>query len=82
MSNLNDTLFGPLNQNYCLWFYILSVFGFVFLVLFLVPAIYMGIIKRKGSDYYVSVFGIAVIYAISYFQNRLLHTMCVNSIKV
>jgi hypothetical protein len=28
-----DALFGPLNKKYCLWFYFLSVFGFVFLII-------------------------------------------------
>ncbi len=82
MDNINDALFGPLSRDYCLWFYILSLFGFVALVLYIIPAIYMGIIKRKGFDYYLSVIGISVVYAIAYLQNRLLHTMCLNSVKI
>lgn len=82
MDDINDALFGPLSRDYCLWFYILSLFGFIALVLYIIPAIYLGIVKRKGFDYYLSVIGIAVVYAIAYLQNRLLHTMCLNSVKV
>lgn len=82
MDDINDALFGPLSRDYCLWFYILSLFGFIALVLYIIPAIYFGIVKRKGFDYYLSVIGISVVYAIAYLQNRLLHTMCLNSVKV
>lgn len=77
MADMMDTLFGPLPRDYCLWFYFLSIFGFVWLVLFSVVALVIGITKKRGMDYYMGVFGVAIGYAIFYFQNRLLHSMCV-----
>ena len=81
MNDISQSLFGPLTREYCIWFYFLSLFGFIALVLFLVPAIFFGISKRKGAEYYISIFGISVIYVVAYFQNRLLYTMCSSSVK-
>jgi hypothetical protein len=81
LNNINDTLFGSIGRDYCLWFYFLSLFAFIALVIYLIPAIYLGITQRKGADYYFSVFGISVVYGVAYLQNRILHTMCLNSIR-
>ena len=77
MADMLDTLFGPLDIQYCLYFYFLSIFGFVLLIVFLVPAIFYGLTKRKGIEYYIQIIGISLGYVIFYFQNRLLHSMCV-----
>jgi hypothetical protein len=77
MAELLDTLFGPLDVQYCLYFYFLSIFGFVLLVLFIVPAVFYGLKNRKGLDYYLQIFGLSLGYLVFYFQNRLLHSMCV-----
>lgn len=79
MSDVMDYLYGPLSKDYCIYFYILSILGFVLLILFLIPAIFMGIMKRKGVDYYFTILGVSFGYAIFYFQNRLLHSMCVGT---
>jgi hypothetical protein len=76
------TLFGPLGRDYCIWFYFLSILGFVAFLLFAIPAIIIGIQKRSGLQYYFSVFFVSSLYLITYFQNRLLHTMCLSSIKI
>ncbi len=70
-------LYGPLGKEYCIWFYILSVFGFISLVMFVIPALYIGITKNKGFEYYLAIMMASVVYAIVYFQNRLLYSMCV-----
>jgi hypothetical protein len=75
-NNMMDYLFGPLGEEYCVWFYILSVFGFVYLVLFLIPAIYYGITRKKTGMYWLNVLAVSIGYFIFYFQNRLLSTMC------
>jgi len=77
--NYIDTLFGPLSKQYCIYFYFLSIFGFILLAVFIVSSIFVGLSKRKGLDYYMQVVGIALGYAIFYFQNRLLHSMCVGT---
>jgi hypothetical protein len=75
-----DALFGPLNKKYCLWFYILSIIGFAFLIIALVLTLYIGISKRKGIDFYIQMIVGSLAYAIFYFQNRLLYSMCVSAI--
>jgi hypothetical protein len=77
--NYIDTLFGPLSKQYCVYFYFLSIFGFILLAVFIISSIFVGLSKRKGLDYYMQVVGIALGYAIFYFQNRLLHSMCVGT---
>jgi hypothetical protein len=77
--NYVDTLFGPLSKQYCVYFYFLSIFGFILLAVFIISSIFVGLSKRKGLDYYMQVVGIALGYAIFYFQNRLLHSMCVGT---
>jgi hypothetical protein len=77
MGDLVDTLFGPLGSEYCIYFYFLSIFGFFMLATYLLSSLFYGISKRKGLGFYVNVLAIAVGYAIFYFQNRLLHSMCV-----
>lgn len=77
--NFVDTLFGPLSKQYCVYFYFLSIFGFILLAIFVVSSILVGLSKRRGIDYYMQVVGIALGYAIFYFQNRLLHSMCVGT---
>jgi hypothetical protein len=76
MAGIVDNLFGPLSRDYCLWFYFLSILGFIWFVFYAISAIYLGIVKRKGSDYWMASFSIAIAYFIFYFQNRLLHSMC------
>lgn len=77
MADTMEYLFGPLNEEYCIWFYALSIFGFVYLVLFIIPAIFIGITSKKTSFmYWFNVLAISLGYFIFYFQNRLLHTMC------
>lgn len=76
-NNLMDTLFGPLNREYCIYFYYLSVIGLILLTMVLASTLMVGISKRKGIDFYLSMLSIAVGYFIFYFQNRLLHSMCI-----
>jgi hypothetical protein len=47
MANLNDQLFGPLSKKYCIYFYYLSVIGFILLLLVLVSSIYIAVTMKK-----------------------------------
>jgi len=76
-------LFSPINDNdYCLWFYYLSVFGFIFLVILLLSALANLFFNKKKtkSGYYFALFIVMLSYGVFYFQNRLLYSMCVKSI--
>lgn len=75
-----QNLFGPLSKEYCLYFYFLSIIGMILLILVVLSALFIGITKRKGLDFYVQMMSAAIAYAIFYFQNRLLHSMCVGSV--
>ena len=75
-----QNLFGPLSKQYCLYFYILSIIGMVFLVMIVISTLFIGITKRKGMDFYLAMLSGALAYGIFYFQNRLLHSMCVGAI--
>jgi hypothetical protein len=79
MDNLLESFFGPLNKDYCLYFYILSVVGFILLTMMLATTLMVGITKRKGIDFYLQMFSIALGYGVFYFQNRLLYSMCVGN---
>ena len=74
-------LFTPLSHEFCLWFYYLSVIGFFFLFISIVSMLWIGITKRKDSSFYVQMVLVGLGYFIFYFQNRLLYSMCVNSLK-
>lgn len=79
MDNLLESFFGPLNKDYCLYFYILSIVGFILLTMMLATTLMVGITKRKGIDFYLQSVSVAIAYGIFYFQNRLLYSMCVGN---
>ena len=74
-----DSLFGPLNKNYCFYFYILSVFGLISLVLLVITTLFIGVSTKKTGSFYMQMLSVAVIYGMMYLQNRLLFNMCNNS---
>ena len=71
-----DNLFSPLEKDYCQFFYYLSVLGFIFMAIVLLSALFNGITKGKGMQFYLKMLSLALGYGIFYFQNRLLYTMC------
>lgn len=81
MADIMETLFGPLDRKFCDYFWLLSVLGFVLLAVLLISSLLVGISKNKGIDFYFQTISIALGYAIFYFQNRLLHSMCSGSMN-
>jgi hypothetical protein len=79
MDHFLQSLFGPLSKDYCLYFYILSMVGFFLLVLLCITTLMVGISQRQGIGFYLQMLTGGIAYAIFYFQNRLLHSMCVGS---
>ena len=78
MNDLFELFFGPLDQKFCDYFLFLSMVGFILLATLLLSTIGVGLYKKKSVDFYLSALAVAVGYAIFYFQNRLLYTMCNN----
>lgn len=80
MDNFLQTIFGPLGKDYCLYFYFLSMLGFFLLAMLVITSLMVGISQRKGMDFYYQMLTVGFAYGILYFQNRLLHSMCVGSV--
>jgi hypothetical protein len=78
MPELYELFFGPLDKKYCDYFLLLSMIGFILLSTLLLTTLGLGLYKGKSFDFYFSALAVALGYAIFYFQNRLLYTMCLN----
>jgi len=82
MSGLLDNLFGPLGKEYCIYFYALSIIFFVTFATTLFSIIMVVVRKPNTIDrkfIFKSVL-ITLYTLIPYLVNRLLYTMCANSI--
>ena len=73
--------FGPLSQEYCAYFYLLSVLCGVLFVISIIGIIYAIISspKKVDSHFLVTSMTLSLNVFFMYFVNRLLNTMCVNS---
>ena len=71
-----DTLFGPVSKKYCSLFYVFSIICFLFYIIAVFASITYGVKHSKGPMFYLTTFIITSIYAIGYFKNRLLFSMC------
>ena len=82
-SSTLDYLYGPLSQKYCMYFYALSVIGFLLLMSVVIFTVYSGLTAGKKLSYgfFMSMLMTAFVYGIFYFQNRLLYTMCAGTLK-
>jgi hypothetical protein len=78
MPELFELFFGPLEKKFCDYFLLLSIIGFILLVTLLLSTISVGLYNRKSASFYMGALAVAMGYAIFYFQNRLLYTMCMN----
>ena len=80
MNHNISTIFSPLDKDFCMYFYYLSVFGFALLIFTLLSAILVTILKKKSFDFVLQMILLSLGYFIFYFQNRLLYSMCVKSL--
>lgn len=80
-SSTLDYIYGPISQKYCLYFYILSVIGFILLLFVVIATVYQGFTKKHPMSFYLSMIMLAVLYAMFYLQNRLLYNMCIGTLK-
>ena len=73
MNNLEQTFFSPLSKEYCAYFYYLTVFAFIFLVLAIGQALY-AVVEGDVNVFsaILALFGPFLLY----FNNRLLYSMC------
>jgi len=76
MASTEQSIFGHLGSEYCIYFYYLSIFGFALMIMTVVSYVWIGIAKKLGFRHYLQMVSAALVYFIFYFQNRLLYTMC------
>ena len=82
MPGFMDNYFGSLNKDACIYFYILSIiFAFVFFMA-IISVVTFGIKNYKKLDFMFLMNSTFLLFNtfLAYFVNRLLHTMCVNSV--
>jgi hypothetical protein len=82
MSNFVNTYFGPLSKDWCIYFLILSMFFLFVFVTGAISATLLGLKNYKKLDFMLVLHAIALLgnSLLAYFVNRLLYTMCMNSI--
>ena len=80
MQGIANDLFGPLHKDYCKWFYYLAVIYFILCVIAVLTAVWMAVSSKHSKVFYLNTSMMIFGYGIFYFQNRLLHSMCVNSL--
>ena len=83
MSDLMNNLFGPLGKGYCIYFYALSI---IFLITFATTffSIIMVVVQKPKTidSKFLFKSALIVLYTlIPYLVNRLLYTMCINSVN-
>lgn len=80
MSELMNTLFGPLGGDQCNFFYFIMIFMFALFVMVIVSGFSLGITRGRNSMWYVSVIGASITYFVLYYISRLLYSMCSKSL--
>jgi hypothetical protein len=82
MSNFMNTYFGPLNKDWCVYFQILSMLFLFIFVTSAIMGVVLGVKNFKSLNFMMVLHVISLLgnTLLAYFVNRLLHTMCLNSI--
>ena len=83
MSDFMSNYFGPLSKEYCMYFYLMSIFFFIIMVMGLVGVVSTIILKPKQVNvmFFINALMLMMNSILAYFVNRLLHTMCANSVR-
>ena len=82
MNNFMNDYFGPLGQEYCMYFYVLSIIAGVSFVLSAVSVVSYTVMHYSKINLMFVINAVLVLFNtfLAYIANRLLHTMCVKSI--
>ena len=82
MTNFMSTLFGPLNKEWCNYFLFLSMFMYVVFVIAVLTEIFFLFKHYRTLDFKMITNGVFLLLNafLAYIVNRLLYTMCVNSL--
>jgi hypothetical protein len=77
-------LFGPLDRKYCNYFYYMSVLSFIIFCISFIGIIFSVFHLIKNKKNVLNVFfssNLLISSFLAYLVNRLMYTMCINSIK-
>ena len=82
MDSFMNTYFGPLGEEYCVYFYALSVFfGIAFVLTLISTVTYMLMhVNKINMSFLMHTFFVLLNSFLAYLVNRLLHSMCMKSI--
>ena len=82
MNSFMNDYFGPLGQEYCMYFYVLSIIAGVSFVLSAVSVVSYVVMHYSKINSMFVINAVLVLFNkfLAYIANRLLHTMCVKSI--
>ena len=82
MDSFMNTYFGPLGEEYCIYFYALSIFfGIAFVLSVISVVTYMLTnVNKINMTFLIHTFFLLLNSFLAYLVNRLLHTMCMKSI--
>lgn len=83
MNNFMQNYFGPLGKEWCMYFYILSIFFLVAFIIALIGIFITLVTEKKSRDSMFLANSVAILFntLLAYFINRLLNTMCINSVN-
>ena len=78
MLQIFDSIVAPLNQDFCIYFYILAILLFFSFILSIIQILFY-IAKNKSITIQHAILPINAF--VLYFVNRLLYNICINSIS-
>ena len=81
MDSFMNTYFGPLGEEYCVYFYALSIFfGIAFVLTLISTVTYMFMhVNKINMSFLMHTFFILLNSFLAYLVNRLLHSMCMKA---
>lgn len=82
INSIDDYFFGPLGKEYCFLFKAFTIVAFLSIVMLIVTVVSTLIMSKGKMDYKPLIFAFPLFlsYLIIYFQNRILHSMCMKSL--
>lgn len=83
IESLNAYFFGPLGKEYCDLFWAFSVVAFLSILIIVISVVSTAAMSKSKFDAKPFIFAIPFVisYTIVYFQNRILNSMCLKTMK-
>ena len=82
MSDLTDRFFSPLGKEWCMYYFAILVFVFIFFILSIISAV-IGLLNLKNFTFNeIYLLSVPVIMnLVLYLQSRIIYSICVSSLK-